>query len=597
MAIEVHERDAAGEPAREQARRDRIRMAQLNMLDSAELRDVPFIIGMTIVFWTTLSLFHIVTWPVALLWGGALIGHCGLRVVIFRANRRAAPSDREWRPWARVAVANNLLGGLVTGLPILWLLQPGELNEQAFFLLFLAGVGSVSVIANGAYLPAFYAFFVPTMLPGICWGLAQGDGIHYAHAGSLTVYALVTIGFANSFNARIVEGLALRFENMELVGDLRQQKERAEQANIAKSRFLASASHDLRQPVHALGMFVGALRNRPMDLETRRLVDQIERSVSATDNLFTSLLDISRLDAGVIQVHPVGFLIQPLLERICRDYAGEAERKGIRLTLCPTSLTVDSDPVLVERILRNLVCNAVRYTDRGRVLVGCRRGPRVRVEVWDTGRGIPPEHQVEVFQEFYQLDNPERDRTKGLGLGLAIVKRLTALLGCPLSLRSRPGEGSVFTVEFPRAAAATAYPVVSAEAPPPLAQAGLVLVLDDEADICDAMESLLRSWGYEVVAAGSCAEMLERIATCPTRPILIISDYRLRGEEHGIAAIEQLESQYNDDIPAMLITGDTAPDRLKEAQESGYLLLHKPVANARLRAAIAHLTQPVAISA
>jgi two-component system, sensor histidine kinase len=579
-------------------RLDRVRAAQLAMLEGHNLRDLPLVLCLTAVFWGTLAVIGHVTWPVAIGWTAAMAGHGALRVHIHRAYLRAAPEDWDWSRWARICCAGTGVGGLVTGFGMLALLKPGQLDQQAFFLLFLAGIGSVSVTTTAAYLPAFHAYFLPTMLPSIGWSLAQGDEIHYAFAGTTIIYILVTMGFARQFNDRIIESLRLRFENLELVDDLRRQKERAEQANIAKSRFLASASHDLRQPVHALGMFVGALRGRVMDIESRRLVEQIERSVSATDNLFGSLLDISRLDAGVIQVHPTAFPAYPLLDRICRDNAAEAEGKGVKLVLCPSSLAIDSDPVLVERILRNLVSNAVRYTDRGRVLVGCRRGPRVRVEIWDTGRGIPPAHQIEVFQEFYQLDNPERDRAKGLGLGLAIVKRLTALLGCPLSLRSAVGRGSVFKVEFPRAASDAALPMSAPEPASALAGAGLVLVLDDEAAIRDAMRSLLESWGYAVIAAGSCAEMRAQIVTCPTRPCLIISDYRLRGEEHGIAAIEELQSEYNDDIPAMLITGDTAPDRLKEAQASGYLLLHKPVGNARLRAAIASLTEgPIAISA
>jgi CheY-like chemotaxis protein len=322
----------------------------------------------------------------------------------------------------------------------------------------------------------------------------------------------------------------------------------------------------------------------------RTLVGHIESSVSAMDGLFTALLDISRLDAGVIRSHPAAFAIQPMLERIWRDHVAEAAGKDVALTLQPSSAIVRTDPLLMERVLRNLVSNAVRYTDRGRIVVGCRRGERLRVQVWDTGRGIPPDQQERVFQEFYQMGNAERDRSMGLGLGLAIVKRLTVLLGCPLSLRSEPGKGSVFTVEIPYAAeAATTAP--GADQPLPTAFArGLILVIDDEIAIQEAMRSLLSGWGYEVITAGSGAEILARTATCPSRPQLIICDWRLRAEENGIEVIERLQSEYNEDIPAVLITGDTAPDSIREARDGGFLLLHKPVASARLRAAIGNLT-------
>jgi two-component system, sensor histidine kinase len=310
--------------------------------------------------------------------------------------------------------------------------------------------------------------------------------------------------------------------------------------------------------------------------------------------LFNGLLDISRLDAGVVEVNVQSFAIQPLLERICRDYAGEAAAKNIELRLRPTRAAAFSDPLLVERIVRNIVANAIAYTDRGQVLVCCRRrGRSVIVQVWDTGRGIPAAEQARIFQEFYQVENPERDRGRGVGLGLAIVKRLTTLLGHPLRLRSQPEHGSVFTLELPYSDAPLA-PLRASDVAAETAGdgAGLILVVDDEVAIQTAMKDLLEGWGFKAIIAGSCDELLARLADCPDRPGLIICDYRLRAHENGIHVIERLRSEYNDDdIPGMLITGDTAPDRLKEAQDSGMLLLHKPVANSRLRAAIIHLVR------
>ena len=370
---------------------------------------------------------------------------------------------------------------------------------------------------------------------------------------------------------------------------LRVEKDRAEEANLAKSRFLASASHDLRQPIHALGMFLGALTQHEMSDEMRRLVGHMEGSVNAMDSLFSSLLDISRLDAGVVQSHPQTFRIDSLMDRICRDNISEAQEKNIRLSYCQSSLTVFTDPILLERILRNIISNAVRYTDKGRVLVGCRRrGKRLKIEVWDSGRGIPQNQQDRVFEEFYQLGNPERDRTKGLGLGLAIVKRLTVILDCPFELRSQPGKGTVFTVSVP-VTNAESLAEQAADLSPGLLRRGLILVVDDEITIREAMRSLLSGWGHEVILAGSGPEMLEQLAHCPRRPDLIICDYRLRAGENGIDVIRGLQAEYNEDIPAVLITGDTAPDRLSEAKASGFLLLHKPVANVKLRATISHL--------
>jgi CheY-like chemotaxis protein len=331
-------------------------------------------------------------------------------------------------------------------------------------------------------------------------------------------------------------------------------------------------------------MFVGALRAHGLRGPAARLLNHIESSVGALDSLFSSLLDISRLDAGVIEADVTAVRLEPILRRVCGDCQGEATQKGVGLTLLPCSAVVFTDPVLLERVVRNIVANAVRYTERGRIVVGVRRrAGRARIEVWDTGPGIAASQRQDIFQEFFQVANPARDRSQGLGLGLAIVRRLTNLLEHPLTLDSWPGKGSVFKVEVPLAEAED-LPAPDT-APHVAAGPGLILVIDDEIAIQQAMADLLQSWGHEVIAAGSGEEIIARMADCPRRPDLIICDYRLRGE-NGIAVIERLQSEFNEDIPAMLVTGDTAPDRLTEASESGLMLLHKPLPEARLRAAI-----------
>lgn len=502
--------------------------------------------------------------------------------------RRDSPATSAWRPWLTWMSVSALAGGIVWGFGAVMLMQSAAFDEQLLIVLVIAGVASGAVSAFGSYLPAFLMNFLTMMLAPTFWIATRGDLPHLALALIILAWCGAIAILANNFYRRITEAFSLRFENVDLVSDLRRQKAVADEANIAKSRFLASASHDLRQPVHALGMFIAALGGRPMDDETRRLVRHIEGSANALDDLFTSLLDISQLDAGTVRPQFVAFPLQPLLERICRDYREEAADKGVRLILLPCSLSVRSEPVLLERILRNIVANAIRYTASGRVLVGCRRGQRAGVQVWDTGIGIPPDQQRKVFEEFYQLHNPERDRGRGLGLGLAIVKRLSLLLDHPVTLRSEPGRGSVFSVSVPLAEQGDLL-LPQAEAAATARGHGLILVIDDEIAIQEAMLTLLESWGYDVITAGSGAEMLQQLATCPDRPDLVICDYRLRNNENGIALIRQLQSEYNEDLPAMLITGDTAPDRLREAMESGLLLLHKPVPNGKLRAAIGGL--------
>ncbi len=526
-----------------------------------------------------------------------MVAHSAARIVLFRRYASVKPPPNEWRRWAFRASLSALAGGLCWGVgSVLLLMDPARPELQFIVILVCAAIAVGAITAFATYLPAYSCNLFAIMGPTVIWAVAQGDVLHIGYAVLATLWIGVIVVLARSYSSVLARSLRLQFENRDLAQDFRRAKDKAEEANLAKSRFLASASHDLRQPVHALGMFVGALRSREMDDQARRLVDQIDRSIASLDSLFGSLLDISRLDAGVIQPRTQVFAIRPLLERICRDEAPEAARKGIELRLVPCRLAVESDPVLLERILRNLVSNAVRYTESGRVLVGCRRGARLAIEIWDTGCGIAPDAQERIFEEFYQEGNPERDRARGLGLGLAIVRRLTGILSMPLRLRSTPGRGSVFSISVPLAAGVP-FEVAAADAPPRLGDARFILVVDDEIAVQSAMTSLLVSSGHEVIVAGSCEEMLARIADCHAVPDLIVSDYRLRAGENGIATIQRLRSEFNEDIPAILMTGDTAPDRIREASESGCFLMHKPVPNAKLRAAIAHLTLATARAA
>lgn len=366
----------------------------------------------------------------------------------------------------------------------------------------------------------------------------------------------------------------------------------AERANVAKTRFLATASHDLRQPLHALNLFVAQLTAVRDPAERDRLVTRVDAAVEAMNGLFDALLDMSKLDAGVLVPTLREFPVQQLLERMDFTFAAAANEKGLRLRVVPSDAWVRSDFVLLERILLNLVSNAVRYTVRGGVVIGCRRrGAQLRLEVRDSGPGIPGDQQQNVFGEFYRLAQPECDRRAGLGLGLAIVDRLGRLLGHPVELASQTGKGSCFSVTIPRVAAR------DAPAAPPSARSlhadpvrgRTIVVIDDDALVLDGMRGLLQSWECHVVAATSSAGALARLAELGRPPDAIVSDYRLAGGESGIEAIASLRGALGAAIPAFLISGDTAPEPLRDAGASGYLLLHKPVPPMALRAVLNRL--------
>jgi signal transduction histidine kinase len=374
---------------------------------------------------------------------------------------------------------------------------------------------------------------------------------------------------------------------------LRQKKEEAESATWAKSRFLAAASHDLRQPTHALGMFVARLAQLPHDDQTQQLIGNLDASVRAMQDLLDGLLDISRLDANAVQVQRRPFALTDIFDQLRSGLSLSAAEKGLRLRVRPTSVWLMSDPALLYRILLNLVGNAVRYTSKGSVLVACRPtadGQHVRIEVWDSGMGIAPTHQRAIFKEFYQVGNTERDRNKGMGLGLSIVDRTAHLLGHKLQLRSTLGEGSRFSIQVP---CASPDAVKEMAAPPETRAfvdlAGLVvLVIEDDALAREGLVSLLESWGCFVHIAEGIKEALWHLQHGVGLDV-ILSDYRLRDGENGIDTIKELRTAAGLAIPAGLMSGDTDSYLQQAAKLADLTLLHKPVRPAKLRSLIRHL--------
>ena len=377
--------------------------------------------------------------------------------------------------------------------------------------------------------------------------------------------------------------------------ELREKKEEAESATLAKSRFLAAASHDLRQPTHALGLFVTRLGQLTHDAQAIDLLANMDRAVQAMRELLDALLDISRLDAGAVPVHLQAFALNDVFDQLKAELALLAAEKGLSLRVRPCDVWVMSDPVQIHRILLNLLSNALRYTHAGSVLLACRgkgEDGSAWIEVWDTGIGIAAEHQEAIFKEFYQVGNPERERSKGLGLGLNIVQRTARLLGHPLQLCSRSGQGSRFRIELPLTA-----PGETPDRRGPGRRESLdelvglvVLVVEDDDLARAALVSLLTSWGATVFEAPSLAVALEQLQQ-GLQPALIISDYRLPGQEDGIQAVLRLRLAAQKEIPACLISGDTDPDLMQAAKVAGLTLMHKPVRPAKLRSLIGRLAK------
>ncbi|MEY8876279.1 MAG: hybrid sensor histidine kinase/response regulator, partial [Leptothrix sp. (in: b-proteobacteria)] len=385
----------------------------------------------------------------------------------------------------------------------------------------------------------------------------------------------------------------------ELGADLERERAAAASAQRAKTQFFASASHDLRQPLHALVLFTETLRQQARDPALQPLLRNITASVQALEVLFDEVLDLTRIDSGGVPVRPRAFAMQEVYDRLRLHVEPVAFDKGLTLRWRGGAHWVQADPALVERILRNLVGNAIRYTEDGGVLVGCRRrGERVWLQVWDSGIGIREAALPQIFDEFYQVSGTralEPQHRKGVGLGLAIVKRLADLMAAPLTLRSVVGCGTVFQLELPGAAAGVQPPQISAplrEWPRVDLQGRCIWVVEDEPAVQLGLTGLLEGWGAQVRGfdrhAAVCAAAQARLDAGLRAPDLLIVDHSLPEARTGVAVVEALRALWGDAMPVIMVTGQVLHDHRADAARLGYHVLLKPVAPNRLRAMVTH---------
>jgi CheY-like chemotaxis protein len=386
-------------------------------------------------------------------------------------------------------------------------------------------------------------------------------------------------------NRYMIDSIAMRYENVELLHDLTRQKEELDKANAAKTHFLAAASHDLRQPMQAVVLLVESLQDRVADPHTRRIVRSIRSSVTSMAALLNAILDVSRFDAGTVRPERSHFRVDEVLERLRGTYSQQAAQKGLALAVMRSSAVVETDPILLFRILANITNNALRYTERGRVVIGCRRrGTALAIEVWDTGPGIREDELKDIFREFHQLGNAHREREQGLGLGLAIVERTARLLEHAVEVRSRVAHGSMFSVLVPLGDPLRIDMADKSRRPEwsPL-HGCTVLVVEDEKEIRAAMNILLESWGCTVMSASRGSEVLPLLRGNAAAPDVVLADYRLPGEDNGIQVIRAVRALHPR-AEGILVSGDIAPEVLKKAEDAGLQILHKPIRPARLRA-------------
>jgi signal transduction histidine kinase/CheY-like chemotaxis protein len=536
--------------------------------------------------WSSVSHAVLIGWYVA------LCLHQTLRVHDYYGYLRADPEGQQAEHWGRRYIFAAATAGVIWGSAGVLMFVPDSLPHQAMLVLILFGIAAVSMASLAAFAPAFYVLILLLLLPIIARMLLDPGPARVYLAIPCIIVFFVVLSFGRTVSRIVTESKKRRLENLDLIEELRAQKaiaERAQQvaetASRSKTQFFAAASHDLRQPLHAMGLFAAALYEKIKDPEVLSTVKSINAAVAALEGLFNELLDLSKIESGALKPSVSNFPLEDVFGRLRDGFAAEAQAKGLRLTIESGGHVALSDAMLLERILRNLLSNAIRYTQQGGVaLSATASGDALRIEVRDTGPGIRPEDQRRIFEEFVQLANPGRTSKKGLGLGLSIVQRLCALLGGEIRLASEPGKGSTFGFDVPRG---TTVERDRREAPAPKHRTDLsgklVVVIDDEAAIVEGMKVLLSGWGVEVIGSLTGDEVMDAVLSRERLPDLIIADYRLAGGAVGTDVIDRLRRELDPEIPAILVTGSTGADRVSESDAKRYDLLLKPVNPETLR--------------
>ena len=536
----------------------------------------------TLMAWALSAVFY---WrlhnPLVLVWVGLHLLQL-LRYPLLSAYHRDLQASQRSQFWAHMHSRELLIYSSVWGLAP-WLFMPAD-NEPltALMMLVMMGISSTGVPAVAPRWPSVLSFVVPMMV-GLISALAwREDGEHLFLAGCCLLYLGATLHFAHQQHLLLNRALLMRFEKEALADQLSEQILLAQRASEEKNRFFAAANHDLRQPIHAIALFGAVLERELQGRREQTHAKRLMRAVHALGASLDTMLDVSRLDAGVIVPRRQVIPLNPLFQEINQLFEPRAEEKGLQLRLRASPLWVDTDPHLLQRLLFNLLENAIKYTSKGGVLLVARtRGDAVWIEIQDTGIGIAPENLPYIYDEFYQVNNPGRDRTQGLGIGLSIVRRLSMLLGHPVQVHSRLGRGTRFRVVIDLVPEPEQRPEAEIDAlQERRALPKRILLIDDESDVADAMAALLDSHGVSLQGARDEREAtmaFSQAAALGTPFDALICDYRLADGANGLDVGQLLRQRFAPDLPMLLVTGETAPERLQRVRDSGVPVLFKPV--------------------
>ena len=545
--------------------------------------------GITLVsaaLWQFLPEHSVLLW-----WAALIVATCVARLAAWAAYARSKAGDDGLRAWLKWFLLLQICTLSLIGAGPVFLL-PASSGHEVEVVLILSLFMYVAALAGSmklsGYRPAIALALTPMVLifmaglfplPGFLPKVLMFGGL---------VAGFVGYGMAIRINRDFVRTIQLTMRNERLVAalearglQLQAQTLAAERAERAKTRFIAAASHDLRQPMHAIGLLVGMLKSRVASGQQQEVTQRLERSVAVMDNLFNAILDLSKLDSGAVRPAIAPVSLRAIFDPIEIHFVPHAASRELALKVFPSRAIVRTDAALLERVLRNLVSNAIKYTSKGGVLVGCRRrGERLAIGVWDTGTGIAPEDLERVFEEYFQVGDRPRDRSEGLGLGLSIVRRLARLLESEAKVSSTPGRGSWFGLEIPFVGyhpATDQGDGAEASAAATLADK-FILIVDDEADVRFGAEALLREWGCRTASAASVEEVRARLEEEIRFPDAVITDYRLGPRETGLEAIAAVREYTCERTPAVIVTGEElGPDELSAAR-AAHPVVKKPLA-------------------
>lgn len=499
-------------------------------------------------------------------------------------NRSDVPIQKR----VRMAIALSLINGIAHGSSLGFFVYLTDF-ERALQTMLLTGLCTGSVATTVGYRPIFLGFFLP-IFPAlfILWAWSPGSDAPYwiniSVAVLVAIFGAILLALANDSFKLFRDSFELGTQKDKLNLQLRSALIEADAAGRAKTRFLAAASHDLRQPLHTLTFYGAALAMRPLDAKSREIAEQMDVALQALASQFNALLDISRLDAGVVKASPSAVRLSRLLDRIHAEFVPLAQDSGLQLSVdCPDDAVIFVDEALLERVVVNLLSNALKYTDEGQIQVQVTKEQDTsNLVIRDTGKGIPADELEHIFEEFYQLSNPHRDRKEGFGLGLSIVKRTLGLLKLDWKIESEVGSGTAFFIALPNSVESIKQ---DSSVGDDISLAGLqVLAVDDEADVALGTKTLLEEMGCQVTIVSGTEEAVQ--AARGQKPDILLVDFRLRDDDTGLKTVRAVRERYPG-LPAIMISGDTAPDRIREANDAGLELLHKPVVVDDLKRAIA----------